>query len=82
MTVKYRRKVYTRITKNQAQLLYKTSVVHACPRNLRPGAPFYPNIRIDPHKCFDAVAKEATHYGCADSETGTYLAYYLITIID
>lgn len=70
-----------RVSKAQARRLFNanSTPIFACPCNLRPGAPWYPEIMFptDSGATFDQLANAATFYKCRDAETGQYLAYYV-----
>ena len=70
---------YTRITKAQARRLFTAGFpVYACPVNLRPGAPYNPEIKIEPcQDLFDGIVYRFEVYNCINSETGKYSAFYI-----
>lgn len=69
----------TRISKQAARKLYNAGeAVHFCPCNLRPGYPYYPNIRMDnsDNSSFEKAVYAFEFYNCINSETGKYTAFY------
>lgn len=78
------RTIYHRITKAKARKLWQKQRIAMCPVNLRPGFPFAPHCEFLPdiESDFDSMVKEFTHYNCTDSETGSYLAFYIMEYKD
>ena len=72
---------YTRISKAQAHKLWATdrTPVFACPCKLRPGAPWYPEVKLttDTIVTFDALTHATEARLCTKGNTGRYLAYYV-----
>ena len=72
---------YTRISKAKAKKIWseKNIPVYACPCNMRPGEPEYPEIWLptDTNATFAQLTNAATKYKCHNHETGLYLAYYV-----
>ena len=72
---------YTRIGKALARRLFSANAtpIFACPCNLRPGAPWSPEVMLptDTGRTFDQLANAATYYKCTGRETGRYLSYYV-----
>lgn len=71
---------FKRITKVAARKAYKSgAAVYMCPVNLRPGAPWYPEIRAEwdaNGERFETIAAGVAFYNC-NASAGHYLAYYI-----
>lgn len=75
-------KTYTRISKVKARAAYNAGLaVVLCPVNLRPGAPWHPEIRTTKDRCenedFERVLNAFEFYNVRDTETGRYTAFYI-----
>lgn len=76
-------KTYCRIGKAVARGCYEAGVeIYACPCNMRPGAPWYPEVYICREMAFpyantfDKTIAYVTGMNCINSKTERYLAYY------
>ena len=75
-------KTYTRVSKAKARAAYNAGLaVVLCPVNLRPGAPWHPEIRTTKDRCenedFERVLNAFEFYNIRDTETGYYTAFYI-----
>lgn len=75
-------KTYTRISKAKARAAYNAGLeVVLCPVNLRPGAPWYPEIHVSKERSkgesFDNTLNAFEFYNLRDTETGFYTAFYI-----
>jgi len=75
-------KTYTRVSKARARAAYNAGLeLVLCPVNLRPGAPWYPEIRTTKDRCeneeFERVLNAFEFYNIRDTETGYYTAFYI-----
>lgn len=73
-------KTYTRISKVKARSAYNAGLeVVLCPVNLRPGAPWHPEIAISKERSesFERVLNAFEFYNTRDTETGRYTAFYI-----
>lgn len=71
---------YKRITKAAARKLFNSGEkIYICACNLRPGWPWFPEIRIDSSSDpdFEKVVNAFTFYNCINNETGKYASYYI-----
>lgn len=71
---------FMRVTKTEAAAAYRNRMpVILCPVNLRPGAPWHPEVRITPnHETpFETACNRFRYCNCINAETGRYIAYYL-----
>ena len=70
---------YARISKAAARRAFNAGeVVYFCACNMRPGAPWNPEIAADNSdgSSFAAAVGRVEYYNCTCAETGRYLAYY------
>lgn len=77
-------KTYCRISKAAARGYYDAGVeILACPCNLRPGAPWHPEVYICREMAFpyastfDKTIAYVAGMNCLNSEIGRYLSYYV-----
>ena len=75
-------KTYTRISKAKARAAYNAGLaVVLCPVNLRPGAPWHPEITVSKERSeneiFERVLNAFEFYNTRDTETGYYTAFYI-----
>jgi hypothetical protein len=75
-------KTYTRISKAKARAVYNAGLeVALCPVNIRPGAPWYPEIHVSKERSegesFDNVLNTFEFYNTRNTETGYYTAFYI-----
>ena len=78
---------WERVSRTRARTLYASGAeVAICPVNLRPFGPWacegYINIgdandNADPARAFEQQVNTFAWYACANTETGSYLAYYV-----
>lgn len=83
-TFKMGGKTYYRISKAAARKIYERGEGFlACPCNLRPGAPWHPEVYICREMAFpyastfDKTIAYVAGMNCLNNETGHYLAYYV-----
>ena len=70
---------FTRISKAAARRAFNAGeTVYFCACNMRPGAPWHPEIRANNRNggSFEAAVGWAEYYNCTCAETGRHLAYY------
>lgn len=77
-------KTYTRISKAKARAAYNAGLeVVLCPVNLRPGAPWYPEITVckeySKSENFEQVLNAFEFYNVRGDEIGSYPAFYRFT---
>jgi len=77
-----RGKTYTRISKAKARAAYNAGLeVVLCPVNLRPGAPWYPEITVckeySKSENFEQVLNAFEFYNVRGDEIGSYPAFYI-----
>ena len=75
-------KTYTRISKAKARAAYNAGLeIVLCPVNLRPGAPWHPEIAVSKKRSesesFERVLNAFEFYNVRDTETGYYTAFYI-----
>ena len=75
-------KTYTRISKAKARAAYNAGLeVVLCPVNLRPGAPWYPEITVckeySESETFEQVLNNFAFYNVRGKEIGHYPAFYI-----
>ena len=75
-------KTYTRISKAKARAAYNAGLeLVLCPVNLRPGAPWHPEIAVSKERSesesFERVLNAFEFYNTRDTETGRYTAFYI-----
>ena len=75
-------KTYTRISKAKARAAYNAGLeLVLCPVNLRPGAPWHPEIAISKERSenesFEMELNVFEFYNTRDTETGYYTAFYI-----
>lgn len=75
-------KTYTRVSKARARAAYNAGLtVVLCPVNLRPGAPWHPEIAVSKERLesesFERVLNAFEFYNTRDTETGRYTAFYI-----
>jgi hypothetical protein len=69
---------YNQISKATARKLYNDgATVYMCAANMRPGAPWYPEMSVDCRDGdFTRICNDFIWYNCT-SETGTYIRFYV-----
>lgn len=75
-------KTYTRVSKARARAVYNAGLeLVLCPVNLRPGAPWHPEIAVSKERSesesFERVLNAFEFYNVRDTETGRYTAFYI-----
>ncbi len=68
-----------RITKGKARGIYEKGLyVILCPSNLRPGAPWHPEVHVasDGDVAFDDIVNRFAWYNCTSMETGKRVNFY------
>ena len=78
------KKTYTRISKAAARhAYYENKNLCFCPVNLRPGSPWNPEILCNLEnmdgRIFEQTINAFEFYNCANTETGKYTAFYIVT---
>lgn len=71
---------FKRVNKATARRAYNNGLrVVMCPCNLRPGAPWYPDIPVDNKSgaTFETTLNAFEYYNIRGRETGRYTAFYI-----